>query len=212
MKKIRLKFDERGLIPAIIQDVVTKDVLMLAYMNEESLQKTLETGLTHFWSRSRNRLWKKGETSGNIQKVRNIFFDCDKDALLVEVEQIGEACHTKNRSCFFRKIDISSQEDIANTTKADSWILYELYEIIKKRRDCPVKGSYTNYLFNEGIDKILKKVGEETAEVIIGAKNASRHELIYEICDLLYHLIVLLVDQNIKLDDIFSELKARRTS
>lgn len=210
IKKPELNFDEKGLIPVVAQDAVTGDVLMLAYMNEESLSKTLETGFVHYWSRSRRSLWKKGESSGNTQEVQNIYYDCDKDALLIKVKQKGNACHTGNRTCFFRKIDGILKKDVNIAAKADYVILYELYKIIEKRRDSPKEGSYTNYLFDQGIDKILKKVGEEAAEVIIGAKNSSKEELIYEICDLLYHLIVLSVHQNIKLEDLFAELKSRR--
>lgn len=207
MKEIQLKFDEKGLIPAVVQDIATGDVLMLAYMNEKSLNKTLETGFAHYWSRSRECLWMKGETSGNTQEVQSIYYDCDKDALLLKVKQKGNACHTGNRTCFYRKIN-RTKKDI---TQVDSKILYELYKVVENRREQPIEGSYTNYLFNEGIDKILKKVGEEATEVVIGAKNDSKDELIYEVSDLIYHLVVLLVNQDVKLDDIFAELKSRRT-
>ena len=211
MGKIDLKFNEEGLIPTIVQDINTHDVLMLAYMNEESLKKTIETGFAHYWSRSRKKLWKKGETSGNTQKVEEIYYDCDKDSLLLKVEQKGDACHTGNRTCFFKTLDLDNniKTDFQISSK-DASILYELYGVIEDRRENPIEGSYTNYLFSEGIDKILKKVGEEATEVVIASKNDSKEEVIYEVSDLIYHLTVLLVNQDITLDDIFEELKTRR--
>lgn len=209
--KFDLKFNEEGLIPTIVQDINTHDVLMLAYMNEESLKKTIETGFAHYWSRSRKKLWKKGETSGNTQKVEEIYYDCDKDSLLLKVEQKGDACHTGNRTCFFKTLDLDNniKTDFQISSK-DASILYELYGVIEDRRKNPIEGSYTNYLFSEGIDKILKKVGEEATEVVIASKNDSKEEVIYEVSDLIYHLTVLLVNQDITLDDIFEELKTRR--
>ncbi|HHW70669.1 MAG TPA: bifunctional phosphoribosyl-AMP cyclohydrolase/phosphoribosyl-ATP diphosphatase HisIE [Clostridiales bacterium] len=209
--KFDLKFNEEGLIPTIVQDINTHDVLMLAYMNEESLKKTIETGFAHYWSRSRKKLWKKGETSGNTQKVEEIYYDCDKDSLLLKVEQKGDACHTGNRTCFFKTLDLDNniKTDFQISSK-DASILYELYGVIEDRRENPIEGSYTNYLFSEGIDKILKKVGEEATEVVIASKNDSKEEVIYEVSDLIYHLTVLLVNQDITLDDIFEELKTRR--
>lgn len=211
MGKIDLKFNEEGLIPTIVQDINTHDVLMLAYMNEESLKKTIETGFAHYWSRRRKKLWKKGETSGNTQKVEEIYYDCDKDSLLLKVEQKGDACHTGNRTCFFKTLDLDNniKTDFQISSK-DASILYELYGVIEDRRENPIEGSYTNYLFSEGIDKILKKVGEEATEVVIASKNDSKEEVIYEVSDLIYHLTVLLVNQDITLDDIFEELKTRR--
>src|SRR5690606_16789427 len=179
MEELQLKFDRNGLIPAIVQDAYTQDVLMLAYMNEESLNMTIETGFAHYWSRSREQLWKKGETSGNIQEVKEIYYDCDSDSLLLKVEQRGSACHTGNRTCFFR--ELCKSENKSQTPSASASILYELYGVIKDRMKNPVEGSYTNYLFKEGIDKILKKVGEESTEVVIAAKNDSKAEVIYEI-------------------------------
>ncbi len=213
MDDVQLKFDEKGLIPAIVQDFSTGDVLMLAYINEESLKRTFETGFVHYWSRSRDMLWMKGETSGNTQRVQEIYYDCDKDALLVRVEQKGVACHTGKKSCFFRKLDafeINIEKDCDTSIEADASVLYELYRVVEDRRENPIEGSYTNYLFDKGIDKILKKIGEEATEVVIGAKNNSNDEVIYEVSDLIYHLIVLLVNQGIELDDVFTELKKRR--
>ncbi|MFV9568255.1 bifunctional phosphoribosyl-AMP cyclohydrolase/phosphoribosyl-ATP diphosphatase HisIE [Thermoanaerobacter mathranii] len=198
----KLKFDEKGLIPTIVQDYNTKQVLMLAYMNEESLKLSLEKGETYFFSRSRKKIWHKGETSGNTQKIKNIFYDCDGDALLIEVEPKGPACHTGNVSCFYRSF-------LGEVKNYDMEILKKLYERVKDRKTNPVEGSYTNYLFEKGIDKILKKIGEETTEVVIASKNDSREEIVYEVSDLLYHLIVLLVDKGIKLEDVYSELGRR---
>ncbi|WP_028991353.1 bifunctional phosphoribosyl-AMP cyclohydrolase/phosphoribosyl-ATP diphosphatase HisIE [Thermoanaerobacter thermocopriae] len=198
----KLKFDEKGLIPAIVQDYNTKQVLMLAYMNEESLKLSLEKGETYFFSRSRKEIWHKGETSGNTQKIKNIFYDCDGDALLIEVEPKGPACHTGNVSCFYRSF-------LGEVKNYDMEILKKLYERVKDRKTNPVEGSYTNYLFEKGIDKILKKIGEETTEVVIASKNDSREEIVYEVSDLLYHLIVLLVDKGIKLEDVYGELGRR---
>lgn len=201
-----LKFDERGLIPAIIQDVDTKEVLMLAYMNDDSLKKTLSTGETWFWSRSRKELWHKGETSGHIQKVKSISYDCDGDTLLIQVEQVGVACHTGARSCFFNLLYLYEEE---RGEKIDSDIIERLYEIITDRKVNPKENSYTNYLLDEGLDKILKKIGEEAAEVIIAAKNPDRDELIYETGDLLYHLLVLLNKKDVVPREIFAELGNR---
>lgn len=194
-----IKYDENGLIPAIAQDIATGKVLMLAYMNEESINLTLETKIAHYYSRSRQVIWKKGETSGNIQKVEGFYYDCDGDTILLKVNQTGVACHTGSYSCFFNKV--MEDENSEN-------VLEKLYEVILNRKENPKEGSYTNYLFQEGIDKILKKIGEESSEVIIGAKN-SREELIYEASDLVYHLMVLLVNQGIPLGDIFKELQTR---
>lgn len=212
----QVKFDERGLVPAIIQDSQSGRVLMMAYMNAESLGKTIESGRTWFYSRSREQLWMKGETSGHVQQVRDIFYDCDGDCLLIQVEQTGAACHTGHYSCFYRN---AAGEEIEPATfdpdqvynpQASAAILYELYDVISDRRRKMPAGSYTTYLFEKGLDKILKKVGEENAEVIIAAKNRSREELVYEASDLLYHLLVLLVEQDVSLENIFSELKSRR--
>ena len=204
-----LKFDANGLVPAIAQDCKTKDVLMLAYMNAESLKLTLETGKVHYFSRSRKSLWMKGETSGNYQIVKDIRYDCDKDTLLLVVSQEGEgkACHTGNRTCFFENLDGTSAED--KKAEADESVLTELYETVMHRRACPKEGSYTNYLFNKGIDKILKKVGEENAETIIAAKNNDQSEITCETADLLYHLTVMLADRGVSWTDVFQELIKR---
>ncbi|MFA5577189.1 MAG: bifunctional phosphoribosyl-AMP cyclohydrolase/phosphoribosyl-ATP diphosphatase HisIE [Tissierellaceae bacterium] len=194
-----VKFDERGLVPAIAQDVNTREVLMLAYMNQESINLTLESRYAHYYSRSRQNIWKKGETSGNLQKVKGFYYDCDKDTILLKVEQVGVACHTGNYTCFHN--EVLKEENISNVLEA-------LYKTIINRRENPKEGSYTNYLFREGIDKILKKIGEESAEVIIGAKN-NKNELIYESSDLLYHLLVLLVNEGVGLGDIYEELEKR---
>ena len=205
MDKINeLKFDDRGLIPAIVQEIKTKEVLMMAYMNRDSLDKTLETGETWFWSRTRGELWHKGETSGHFQKVRQIDYDCDADTLLIQVEQEGAACHTGKKSCFFQSL---YQSEIKAGVKSE--IINDLYKIIEDRKENPKEGSYTNYLFDKGLDKILKKVGEEAAEVIIAAKNPDRNELIYETSDLLYNLLVLLKEREIIPEEIFVELNKR---
>ncbi len=199
MKKI--KFDKNGLVPAIAQDINTKKVLMLAYMNEESIKKTLEEGVAVYYSRSRQELWKKGETSGNIQKLKGMSYDCDGDSILLMVEQIGVACHTGEYSCFFNEI-------LPSEDKQDT--LESLYSLMKTRKENPLEGSYTNYLFKEGIDKILKKVGEESAEVIIASKNNDKKEMTYEISDLVYHTLVLMVEQGVEIKDIKLELEKRK--
>ncbi|WAA10974.1 bifunctional phosphoribosyl-AMP cyclohydrolase/phosphoribosyl-ATP diphosphatase HisIE [Fervidibacillus albus] len=198
-----LTFQERGLIPAIIQDVYSGKVLMLGYMNEQSLAKTIETKTTWFYSRSRKTLWNKGETSGNVQYVKQIQYDCDGDALLIQVEQVGVACHLGERSCFFR--DLYMDETDGNRFT----IIEDVYQLIKNRKEQPKESSYTNYLFREGLDKILKKVGEEASEVIIGAKNENKEELIYELSDLIYHALVLMVQQGVTIEDIKKELSKR---
>lgn len=197
-----LKFDERGLIPAVVQHYLTGQVLMVAYMNREALEKTLATGETHFYSRSRRRLWHKGETSGNTQQVKEIFYDCDGDTLLVQVIPAGPACHTGADSCFYRSL--------TGDSKNLGSMLERLQAVIADRKQNLPEGSYTTYLFTEGLDKILKKVGEETAEVIIAAKNDGTGELVYEVADLLYHLLVLLEQKEVDLKDIWQELNNRR--
>lgn len=196
-----LKFDEKGLIPAIVVDAVTKKVLTLAYMNEESLKISMEKGLTCFYSRSRNELWLKGETSGNYQHIVSITADCDNDALVVMVEKDGPACHTGTDSCFTKEVWESDQ------LKEFS---YEgLLELIKGRKTEKKEGSYTTYLFEKGLDKILKKIGEECTEVIIAAKAEDKKETIYEIADLCYHVMVLMIEAGISLEDIHKELASR---
>ena len=191
-----IKFDERGLIPAIVQNAKTREVLTLAYMNEESLARTIETGQTWFWSRSRNELWHKGETSGNTQQVVSLALDCDRDAIVVLVDPAGPACHTGAVSCF--------------ETAQNGSLLTRLYELIQSRDRERPSGSYTTYLFEEGLDKILKKLGEESAETIIAAKNDDRGRLVSEVSDLVYHLLVLLVARGVSLEEIAHELEQRR--
>ena len=198
---MELKFDEKGLIPAIVQDHYTKEVLTLAYMNAETLALTIAEGRTVFWSRSRQEIWRKGETSGNVQKVVSITADCDGDALVVEVIKNGPACHTGSESCFFNEIYVSDE------VKQFSW--EGLYRLIEGRKSTPMEGSYTTYLFEKGKDKILKKVGEECTEVLIGAAKNDREETVYEIADLAYHLLVLMVEMGISLEDIVAEESKR---
>lgn len=197
----KLKFDDKGLIPAIVIDYYTKEVLTLAYMNKESLEISIKEEKTCFYSRSRQKLWRKGETSGNYQHIQSIKSDCDNDALVIEVIKDGPACHTGNESCFFN--EVYSKEDYKDFS------IDKLYELINGRKINQTEGSYTTYLFNSGIDKILKKVGEECTEVIIGAKNDSNKETIYELSDLLYHSLVLMVEKGITINDIKNELASR---
>ncbi|AMQ71892.1 MULTISPECIES: bifunctional phosphoribosyl-AMP cyclohydrolase/phosphoribosyl-ATP diphosphatase HisIE [Bacillus amyloliquefaciens group] len=198
-----LRFDEAGLIPAIVQDAASKEVLTLAYMNRESYEKTIETKETWFYSRSRQELWHKGATSGNTQKVKAIRYDCDQDALVVLAEPSGPACHKGSYSCFSpEKADAQGRFGILN----------ELESVIAKRQAEMPDGAYTTYLFREGVDKILKKVGEEAAEVIIAAKNRDHEELKWEAADLLYHLLVLLREQSLPLDDVLDVLAKRHSA
>ena len=196
-----LKFDEKGLIPAVVVDAVTKQVLTLAYMNKESLQISMEKGKTCFWSRSRQELWLKGETSGNYQNIVSITADCDGDALVVLVEKEGPACHLGEESCFHNPIWESEDRH--------AFSLEGLMEMLRDRKENPKEGSYTTYLFQKGLDKILKKVGEECTEVIIGAKAEDKAETVYEIADLCYHMMVLMLQAGISLEDIHKELASR---
>ena len=211
----KLTFDEKGLLPAIVQEE-NGQVLMLAYMNKESLAKTIETKTTWFWSRSRQELWNKGATSGNMQQVKDIYYDCDGDTLLVIVHQQGSgACHTGTYSCFSGRNLLPKDKELAVVEQQpESWqlagILRELYDVIKDRQINPKEGSYTNYLFDKGIDKILKKVGEEATEIVIAAKNPDSEELKYEISDFLYHMMVLMVERGLTWEDITRELVERR--
>lgn len=245
MTEGEIKFDARGLVPAIVQDARTRDVLMLAYMNAESLRRTLETRETWFWSRSRAELWHKGATSGNVQRVKRVSVDCDADALLFEVTPAGAACHTGARSCFFRELEMSEDETKTldekqtvtdersatddkksdfknehasselkneNSSADDATLgatLESLYQLIERRRAERPENSYTSYLFNSGLDKILKKVGEESAETIIAAKNADEAAFVSEISDLIYHLLVLMVERGASLDGVRAELAKR---
>ena len=201
MKIEELKFDENGLIPAIVVDAVTKQVLTLAYMNKESLHISMEKGLTCFWSRSRQELWLKGETSGNYQHIVSIEADCDNDALVVKVEPDGPACHTGTKSCFTKPVWESEE--------LHEFSLEGLMELLRGRKEEKKEGSYTTYLCEKGLDKILKKVGEECTEVIIAAKAEDKKETIYEIADLAYHVMVLMLQAGISLEDIHKELSSR---
>ena len=198
---MNIKFDDKGLIPAIVQDYYSKQVLTLAYMNKESLEITMKEGKTCFFSRSRNELWRKGETSGNYQKVITITADCDGDALIIEVIKDGPACHTGEESCFF--------ETIYQDEEIGAFSYDELYNMLRERKNQPKEGSYTTYLFEKGKDKILKKIGEECTEVIIGAAKNDRKETIYEIADLAYHVMVLMVEENLEMKDLATELARR---
>lgn len=245
-----VKYNADGLIPAVTQDIRTDEVLMLAYMNEESLRKTIETGTVHYFSRSRQKLWLKGETSGHFQKVRSISIDCDGDTLLLKVEQTGAACHTGHRSCFFTRMEmdelrngaginiavteqaqVDTQEETHSSTHAEihsgthsdkcstgiearssasAEVLNEVFGVISDRLLHPKEGSYTNYLFSKGLDKILKKIGEEACEVVIASKNGASAEIKSEIADLIYHIMVLLAERGMTLQDVYEELKQRK--
>lgn len=195
-----LKYDERGLVPAIVTDADTGEVLMLAYMNDESLRISINEGRTCFWSRSRGELWRKGETSGNVQHIVSIKTDCDKDTLLIAVKKEGPACHTGAESCFFEDVFESGSQPFS---------LDGLYRLIADRKENPKPGSYTTYLFEKGIDKVLKKIGEESTEVIIAGKSGDKADTIYEIADLVYHTLVLMTQLGIRLDDVKKELASR---
>ena len=212
----KVNFNAEGLVPAVIQEVDNNQVLMLAYMNEESLQKTLESGYTWFFSRSRNKLWNKGETSGNRQKVKEIFYDCDGDTLLVRVHQTGTACHTGTYTCFSgRRLGTSNKEvaivDDKQPATSLTRVLNDLYNVIQDRKLHPIEGSYTNYLLRHGQDKILKKLGEEAVETIIASKNNDKKEILYEMGDLWYHCLVALAYHNISPEDLLGELVTRRS-
>jgi phosphoribosyl-AMP cyclohydrolase / phosphoribosyl-ATP pyrophosphohydrolase len=202
---VNIRFDEKGLVPAIVQDADTKEVLTLAYMNQESLTKTLETGETWFFSRSRQELWHKGATSGNTQSVVSVKYDCDQDAVLVLVEPKGPACHTGAVSCFTEGV----VTERTTSSLGDYQILQSLERLIIEREKDRPEGAYTTYLFEKGVDKILKKVGEEASEVIIAAKNRDKEELKWEAADLLYHLQVLLVEQGLPFKEVLKTLEER---
>lgn len=197
-----LKFDEAELIPAIAQDISSGEVLMMAWMNKESIKLTIDTGYATYYSRSRQELWKKGETSGHLQKVCSMKYDCDADTILILVEQTGPACHTGAKSCFFN--DVMEKRDVSPK------IIDDVYKVIIDRKNNPKEGSYTNYLLDKGLNKTCKKVGEEASEVIIGAISNDTDNVRYEVADLLYHLSVLLVQCNLSWDDVFKELEKRR--
>ena len=203
-----LKFDASGLIPAVVQNIETNEVLMVAYMNADTIKQTLETGRATFWSRSRQEVWVKGDTSGNYMYVKEVRVDCDCDCLVVLVNPAGPACHTGNRSCFFRKIeDGKLVEDAKEQTKTD--VFAREQAVVMDRKEHPEEGSYTNYLFDKGEDKILKKVGEEAAEVVIAGKNRDKDEISYETADLIYLLTVMLVDNGMTWEDIYKEMERR---
>ncbi|GAK42856.1 bifunctional phosphoribosyl-AMP cyclohydrolase/phosphoribosyl-ATP diphosphatase HisIE [Paenibacillus urinalis] len=214
-----VRFDEKGLVPAIVQDADTKEVLMMAYMNEESLLKSISTGETWFWSRSRNELWNKGATSGNVQSIITMKYDCDGDTLLMLVEPKGPACHTGENSCFYREIRGLARTNASVTVRGTSEggsasevrfeVLAELERVISEREKERPEGAYTTYLFDKGVDKILKKIGEEASETIIAAKNKDNQELRLEVSDLIYHLLVLLEERKLPLDEIMQELSLR---
>lgn len=204
-----LKFDASGLIPAVVQNIETNEVLMVAYMNADTIRQTIETGRATFWSRSRQEVWVKGDTSGNYMYVKEIRVDCDCDCLILLANPAGPACHTGNRSCFFRKIeDGKFVEDKNAPSRSD--IFAREQAVVIDRKENPEEGSYTNYLFDKGEDKILKKVGEEAAEVVIASKNRDKDEIKYEVADLIYHLTVMLVDNGMTWDDIYEEMERRR--
>ena len=199
-----LKTDENGLVPCVVQDYKNEEVLMVAYMNKESFEQTVRTGVMTYWSRSRQSLWVKGETSGHYQYIREMRLDCDSDTLLAKVLQIGAACHTGNRSCVYRTILKKDYQDRNPLT-----VFEQVLDVIRDRKEHPKEGSYTNYLFDKGIDKILKKCGEEAAEIIIAAKNPNREEVRYEMADFLYHMMVLMVERGLSWEDIAEELANR---
>lgn len=199
-----LKVDDKGLVPVVVQDYQTNEVLMLAYMNEEAFNKTIETGRMTYYSRSRSELWEKGLTSGHFQYLKSLEIDCDNDTLLAKVYQVGAACHTNNRSCFYRNIYKKDYKD-NNPHK----VFEDVYNVILDRKINPKEGSYTNYLFDKGIDKILKKVGEEATEIVIAAKNPNPEEIKYEISDFLYHVMVLMAERNVTWEDVTTELSRR---
>lgn len=197
---MQLKFDGNGLICAIAQDYESGEVLMQAYMNREAFDKTLETGCAHYWSRSRQKLWKKGEESGHLQKVIGVYLDCDSDCVLLKVQQTGAACHTGNYTCFFTPV---------RECGVGAEMLGQLQRIVEDRKENPEEGSYTNYLFDKGVDKIAKKAGEEAVELVIAAKNGDKEEIVGECADLFYHTLVLLANAGVKLSDVCTELKNR---
>ncbi|KRE48155.1 bifunctional phosphoribosyl-AMP cyclohydrolase/phosphoribosyl-ATP diphosphatase HisIE [Paenibacillus sp. Soil522] len=210
---LKMKWDDAGLVPAIVQDAQSKEVLMMAYMSKESLQLSVESGVTWFWSRSRNELWNKGATSGHTQRIVSMAYDCDGDTLLVKVEQKGPACHTGRYSCFFNPVEMNGNTAASSEAAAASAdrfaALGQLESIIAERYAERPEGSYTSYLFDKGVDKILKKVGEEASEVIIASKNQDNDELRSEVGDLIFHLMVLLRERGLPLDDVISEINSR---
>ncbi|UVT15003.1 MAG: bifunctional phosphoribosyl-AMP cyclohydrolase/phosphoribosyl-ATP diphosphatase HisIE [Nitrospira sp.] len=205
----RFKFDEQGLLPAVIQDWLDGTVLMLGYMNQEALAKTVATRRVHFWSRSRNKLWEKGETSGHTLHVKELFIDCDDDTILVKAQPAGPTCHTGERACFFSRLDEQGRVVRPNSQDAQGGILESVLRTIKDRRSTPQAGSYTSKLFEGGHDKILKKVAEEAGEVLLASKGGKKEEVVYEIADLFFHTLMVLGYHDISLQDIYEELGRR---
>jgi len=204
----QIKFGENGLIPVIVQDTGNGQVLMFAYANKEALQKTIDSGRSHFWSRSREKLWMKGEESGNVQDVREIYYDCDIDTILYLVEQTGVACHTGERTCFYRSLKGDKKAPVFISSNSDK-TLDDVYAVVQDRKLNPKEGSYVSGLFDKGLDKILKKIGEEAGETIIGAKNEDKKEIIYETADLWFHSLIALSYFGITPNDIYEELGRR---
>ena len=200
----KFKLNDQGLIPVIVQDYKTDEVLMLAYMNQEAFEHTLKSGRMTYWSRSRGELWVKGDTSGHYQYVKSLDLDCDNDTILAKVDQIGAACHTGRHSCFFQEL-MKKEYDDTNPLR----VFQQVYDVILDRKEHPKEGSYTNYLFDKGIDKILKKVGEECTEIVIAAKNPDKEEIKYEISDFLYHVMVLMAEKGVTWEEITRELARR---
>jgi len=204
----QIKFNENGLVPVIVQDVSSGQVLMLAYANKDAIQKTIDSGKSHFWSRSREKLWMKGEESGNVQDIKELYYDCDIDTMLYLVQQTGVACHTGERTCFYRSLDGDKEAPTFGSSDS-SKTLDEVYEVILDRKLNPKDGSYVSGLFEKGLDKILKKIGEEAGETIIGAKNGDKKEIIYETADLWFHSMIVLSYFGITPNDIYDELGRR---
>jgi len=204
----QIKFNEGGLVPVIVQDVSSGQVLMLAYANKDAIQKTIDSGKSHFWSRSREKLWMKGEESGNVQDIREVYYDCDMDTMLYLVQQTGVACHTGERTCFYRSSQGDKEAPVFGPSNS-SKTLDEVYEVILDRKQNPKDGSYVSGLFEKGLDKILKKIGEEAGETIIGAKNEDKKEIIYETADLWFHSLIVLSYFGITPNDIYEELGRR---
>lgn len=199
-----IKFDEKGLVPAIAQDYKTSEVLMMAYMDREAVEKTLSSGKAHYFSRSRNKLWLKGETSGHFQHIKGIYYDCDVDTILLKVEQVGAACHTGERSCFYREIETHFKKEIPTSS-----VLEMIYRVIINRRSNPKERSYVSSLFSKGTDSILKKIGEEASELLISGKGGKREEVVYEMADLWFHSLVLLGQMDISPEEVYGELQRR---
>lgn len=209
MKIDEISYDEKGLVPVVVQDAENGQVLMLAYANKDAIERTQAKNKTHFWSRSRNKIWEKGEESGNTQDVKEIFVDCDRDAILVLVDQKGVSCHTGQRTCFFTKLGDNNRSAPSFGAMKGGRTLDEVYQVVDDRKRNPKEGSYVSTLFEKGVDTILKKIGEEAAEAVIAAKNKNNDEIIYEVADLWFHSLVLLANFGIAPQDIYEELGRR---